>query len=153
LISTGAVYLARRPDLRATLAADPSLVPVFVEEMLRYDGPVQMLLRTTTVPVELHGTVIPAARTVELYWGAANRDERQFREPDEFSLTRPEPMHVAFGNGVHFCLGAALARLEARVAFEELLASSPDYRLVDETLTIKPGWSIRGYRAANVQLV
>jgi cytochrome P450 len=152
LISTGAVYLARHPDLRVTLAADLSLVPAFVEEMLRYDGPVQMLLRTTTAPVELHGTVIPEGRTVELYWGAANRDERQFLGPDDFSLTRPEPMHVAFGSGVHFCLGAALARLDARVAFEELLAIAPLYRLVDEPLTIKPGWSIRGYRAAKVQL-
>ena len=113
----------------------------------------QMLLRTTTVPVEMHGTVIPQGATVELYWGAANRDERQFHAPDEFDLARSEPMHVAFGNGVHFCLGAALARLEARVAFEELLAVSPEYELVDETLTMKPGWSIRGYRAAHTMLV
>ena len=152
LISTGAVFLARHPDLRAQLAADPSLVPAFVEEMLRYDGPVQMLLRTTTTPVELHDTVIPTGSTIELYWGAANRDERQFPDPDEFILSRPDP-HLAFGTGVHFCLGAALARLEARVAFEELLRVSPSYRLVDDAaLTIKPGWSIRGYRAAVAEL-
>jgi cytochrome P450 len=152
LISTGAVYLARHPDLREQLAADRSLVPAFVEEMLRFDGPVQMLLRTTTVPVELHGTLIPAGETVELYWGAANRDGRQFPDPDEFVLSRPDLMHLAFGAGVHFCLGATLARLEARVAFEELLRTWPRYRLVaEDTLSIKPGWSIRGYRSAVVQ--
>lgn len=153
LIATGAVFLARNPDLRARLAADPTLIPLFVEEMLRFDGPVQMLFRTTVVPVELHGVVIPAARPVELYWGAANRDERQFRDPDAFELDRPELVHLAFGHGVHFCLGAHLARLEARVAFEELLAAAPEYRLIeDQPLTIKPGWSIRGYRSALVEL-
>jgi cytochrome P450 len=147
LISTGAVYLARHPELRAQLAADPSLVPAFVEEMLRYDGPVQMLQRTTTVDVPVHDTVIPAGAGVELYWGAANRDERAFERPDEFLLGRQGPPHLAFGSGVHFCLGAHLARLEARVAFDELVRAWPAYRL-DETepLTIKPGWSIRGYR-------
>ena len=153
LIGTGTVYLARNPSLRAQLVADPGRVADFVEELLRYDGPVQMLFRTTVVPVELHGVVIPAGAPVELYWGAANRDERQFNEPDEFVLGRPELQHLAFGHGVHFCLGSHLARLEARVAFEELLAAAPDYRLVDEqALTIKPGWSIRGYRSVLVAL-
>jgi cytochrome P450 len=151
LIGTGTVYLARHPDLRTRLAADPALVADFVEEMLRYDGPVQMLFRTTDVPVEMHGVVIPAGSAVELYWGAANRDERQFRDPDAFVLGRPELQHLGFGHGVHFCLGAHLARLEARVAFEELLAAAPDYRLTDEqSLTIKPGWSIRGYKSVFV---
>ena len=153
LIATGAVVLARTPDLRARLVADLSLIPAFVEEMLRYDGPVQMLFRTTVAPVTLHGVVIPAGAVVELYWGAANRDERQFPDPDTFALGRPELQHLAFGHGVHFCLGAHLARLEARVAFEELLAAAPEYRLVeDQSLTIKPGWSIRGYRSAFVEL-
>ncbi|HUP75189.1 MAG TPA: cytochrome P450 [Acidimicrobiales bacterium] len=153
LIGTGALFLARNPNLRARLVANPSLIADFVEEMLRHDGPVQMLLRTTVVPVELHDVIIPAGAPVELYWGAANRDERQFRDPDVFVLGRPEMQHLGFGHGVHFCLGAHLARLEARVAFEELLAVAPDYRLTsDQSLTIKPGWSIRGYHSVCVAL-
>jgi len=153
LIGTGALFLARNPQVRSRLIADPTLVTDFVEEMLRFDGPVQMLFRTTVVPVELHGVVIPGGSPVELYWGAANRDERQFRDPDAFVLGRPELQHLGFGHGVHFCLGAHLARLEARVAFEELLAAAPDYRLVeDQTLVIKPGWCIRGYRSVRMEL-
>ena len=80
-----------------------------------------------------------------------NRDERQYARPDSFELSRPELQHLAFGHGAHFCLGAHLARLEARVAFEELLSGAPHYRLVtDGPLEIKPGWSIRGYREAHV---
>lgn len=151
LIATGAVFLAQHPELRSRLVADPAAIAAFVEEMLRYDGPVQMLFRTTIAPVELHGCVIPAGASVELYWGAANRDERQFARPDSFELGRPELQHLAFGHGVHFCLGAHLARLEARVAFEELLSGAPHYRLAtDRPLEIKPGWSIRGYREAHV---
>ena len=151
LIATGAVFLAQHPELRSRLVADPVTIAAFVEEMLRYDGPVQMLFRTTIAPVELHGCVIPAGAAVELYWGAANRDERQFARPDSFELGRPELQHLAFGHGVHFCLGAHLARLEARVAFEELLSGAPRYRLVtDGPLEIKLGWSIRGYRKAHV---
>jgi cytochrome P450 len=153
LIGTGAVYLAQNPDLRKQLVADPARMPAFVEEMLRYDGPVQMHFRTTVQPVELHGVPIPTGATVELYWGAANRDERQFPDPDAFVLGRPQLNHLGFGQGVHFCLGAHLARLEARIAFEELLAAAPEYRLVDgEELVIKPGWSIRGYQSAMVAL-
>lgn len=149
LIGTGIVHLARDVDLRARLVADPSLIPAFVEELLRFDGPVHMLYRTTAVPVELHGVVIPAGAVVELYWGAANRDERNFTHPDAFVMGRPEAGHVGFGHGVHFCLGSHLARLEARVAFEELLAAAPTYRMAPgQTLEVKPGWSIRGYRRA-----
>ena len=137
----------------ARLRAEPALVGAFVEELLRLDGPVQMLFRTTRVPVELHGTTIPAGATVELYWGAANRDERQFDDPDALVLGRPELQHLGFGHGVHFCMGAHLARLEARVAFEELLAASGSLALVPERpLEIKPGWSIRGYRTATVRV-
>ena len=153
LIGTGAVFLARNPHLRAQLVGNPALIGDFVEEMLRYDGPVQMLFRTTVDPVQLHDVVIPSGASVELYWGAANRDERQFRDPDTFELGRPELQHLGFGHGVHFCLGAHLARLEARVAFEELLAAAPEYRLVEgQPLTIKPGWSIRGYRSVDIEL-
>jgi cytochrome P450 len=151
LIGTGIAHLAAHPALRAELVADPSRTAAFVEEMLRLDGPVQMLFRTTTEPVTLHGVEIPAGSVVELYWGAANRDERQFADPDAFVLGRPELQHLGFGHGAHFCMGAHLARLEARVAFEELLRRAPAYRLaVAGPLAVKPGWSIRGYREVPV---
>jgi cytochrome P450 len=153
LIATGIVLLAHDPELRGRLVAQPALVPAFIEELLRFDGPVQMLYRATVVPVALHRTTIPAGAVVELYWGAANRDERAFADPDRFVLDRPEAGHVGFGHGVHFCLGAHLARLEARVAFEELLAVAPSYRLAPgQLLERKPGWSIRGYRSAVIEL-
>jgi cytochrome P450 len=151
LIGTGVVFLARHPDVRAQLVDDPSLTAGFVEELLRLDGPVQMLFRTTTRPVSLHGVDIPAGAVVELTWGAANRDERQFRDPDTFVFDRPELQHLGFGHGVHFCMGAHLARLEARVAFEELLLAAPAYELVaEDALEVKPGWSIRGYREVQI---
>jgi cytochrome P450 family 130 len=153
LIATGAAYLARDEELRSGLVADPALVPLFVEEMLRYDGPVQMLYRTATASVTLYETVIPAGATVELYWGAANRDERQFPDPDVVDLSRSELQHLGFGHGVHFCLGAHLARLEATVAFEELLRAAPSFALAQgQELAIKPGWSIRGYSSVIVAL-
>jgi cytochrome P450 len=151
LIGTGIAHLAAHPALRAGLVAEPSRTAAFVEELLRLDGPVQMLFRTTTVSVTLHGVDIPAGSVVELYWGAANRDERQFADPDTFVLDRPELQHLGFGHGVHFCMGAHLARLEARIAFEELLGRAPGYRLTaTDPLAVKPGWSIRGYREVPV---
>jgi cytochrome P450 len=154
LIATGAVLLAGHPELRSHLAQHPESLPSFVEEMLRYNGPTHMLPRSTTEPVTLHGVDIPEDAVIELYWAAGNRDERQFPEPDRFLLDRPERVHLAFGQGPHFCLGAHLARLEAKVAIEELLAASPEYTLVidERDLPLKPGWSVRGFRTAPVRL-
>jgi cytochrome P450 len=85
--------------------------------------------------VALHGRTIPAGALVRLVWGAANRDEREFPDAERFDVARPSPRHLAFGQGLHFCLGANLARLEARVAFEEVLARWPEYALRE-----RPGW-------------
>lgn len=134
LIANGAALLARHPEAQRRLAKDPSLVPDAIEEMLRIDSPAQQLPRRTTREVERHGVTIPAKSEVLLLWGAANRDERQFAEPDRFDVAR-RPRHLAFGHGAHFCLGANLARLEARIAFEALLARFPRYVLAGE-----PGW-------------
>lgn len=117
------------PDQRAQLVADPSLIPAAVEEMVRIESPAQALPRTCMRDVERHGATIPAGSRVMLVWGAANLDEREFAEPEQFDVRRNAPRHLAFGHGVHHCLGAALARLEARVAFEELLAAMPAYEL------------------------
>ena len=110
------------PDVDAKLRADRSLVPAAVEEALRYDAPVQALLRGTRVPVEVAGTQIPADSLVMILFGSANRDTRTFENAAAFRLDRTNNQHLGFGAGIHLCLGAALARLEARVALDELLA-------------------------------
>jgi cytochrome P450 len=132
LIGNGIELLARHPASRAELAADPSLVPGAVEEMLRRASPTHSLPRTAATDTELHDTRIPAGARVMLLWHAANLDEREFPEPETFDIHRNASRHLAFGYGTHFCMGAALARLEARVAFEELLRRVPDYEIAAE---------------------
>ena len=131
LITNGAVLLAQHPEARAELAENPSLIGGAVDEILRYDSPVQGLARTLTRDVTIHGETIPQDAKVLLVYGSANRDEREFADPDRFDIHRRIERSVAFGHGVHYCLGAALARLEGRVAYEELLGRFPDYGLDD----------------------
>src|SRR3954469_1087823 len=128
---TGTLFklLAENPDQRRLLLADPSLIPAAVEEALRLITPLQLTARTTAREVTLHGVTIPKGGRVVLVPGAANRDERQFPDPDRFDVTRPRGRHLGFGEGVHGCLGAPLARLEARVALEEALPVLGDYDL------------------------
>lgn len=122
LLSNVLNVLAGRPDLWERLRSDSSAIGAAVEEGLRYESPVQMLFRTAVRDVELHGSAIPAGSRVAVAYAAANRDPREFAEPDEFRLDRGLGQHVAFGYGIHYCLGAPLARLEARVALERLTA-------------------------------
>jgi len=149
LIANGAVALAQHPDQRRLLAEDPSRIPAAVEEMLRYESPAQALPRRATRQVTLHGVTIPADAEVMLVWGAANRDEREFEGPERFDIARPIRRHLGFGQGIHFCLGAHLARLEARVAFEELLARIPDYRLAAEPRWVTSAWA-RAYQGVPI---
>ena len=121
LISNGALALFQHPHALDRLRRDPSLIPAAIEEMLRYDAPVQSLWRVTTKNVELDGKTIPHGAQVIVSYGAANRDERHFRDADKFLIDRHPTDHVAFGAGIHFCLGAPLARLEARIAWELVL--------------------------------
>ena len=121
--------LAENPDQRALLQRDPSLIPAAVEETLRCSPPLQLTARTTAREVTLHGVTIPAGGRVVLVLGAANRDERQFPDPDKFDVTRGRFRHMGFGEGVHGCLGAPLARLEATTAAEEALPLLGDYAL------------------------
>jgi cytochrome P450 len=111
------------------LLQDPSLIPDAVEEALRYATPLQVVGRTTSREVTLHGVTIPAGKRVFLVYGAANRDERQFPDPDRFDVKRGRIRHLAFGEGLHGCLGAHLARLEARAAAEEALPVLGDYTI------------------------
>jgi cytochrome P450 len=101
-----------------------------VEEVLRYDAPLQNLARVSTQSVELHSETIPSGARVVLLWGAAGRDERQFEEPDHFDVTRRPKRHLAFGEGIHFCLGAPLARAETQVMLEVILKEMPEYEIV-----------------------
>jgi cytochrome P450 len=122
LISNFMTVLFEHPDVEQRLRAEPNLIPAAVEEALRFDGPVQGLFRATREPARLRGTLLPANARVLVLFGSANRDGRQFSDPDRFVVERDPRDHVAFGAGIHLCLGAALARLEARVALETLLA-------------------------------
>ncbi len=145
LIGNLVVALAWYPDQRAELAADPSLVAHAVEEGLRWDGPSHYQGRWVERDVELHGVTIPADSRVVLLTGAAGHDDRVFEEPELFDIRRDIPRNLAFGWGIHLCLGQALARLETRVAIEELLAVAPDYALVDSGVARAPSGQVRGH--------
>ena len=120
LLGNALLALTANPDQLARVEREPRLVPALVEEALRYDPPAQALYRETTREVEIAGTKLPAGAIVVPLLASANRDEDAFPHAERFDVDRDRPNHVAFGLGVHFCLGAALARLEARVALEEL---------------------------------
>jgi cytochrome P450 len=132
LIPNGVIALTWYPDQRRELAADLGLMPNAVEEMLRWDPPSHYQGRWTTRDIEMHGTVIPEGQRVILITGAAVHDERKYPDPELFDIHRDIDRHVSFGFGRHLCLGAALARLETRIAFEELLKRIPDFTF-DET--------------------
>jgi len=127
LIGWTGVTLAEHPDQRAELAGDRSLIPNAVEELLRYQAPSPVNGRWTTAAVELHGTEVPAGSKILLLTGSAGRDDRVFPDADRFDIHRQLDQHVTFGYGIHFCLGAALARLEGRIALEETLARYPEW--------------------------
>lgn len=152
LISNAAALLAAHPDQRRALARDQSGIGLAVEEFLRFDSPVQALGRQVTREVVLHGERLEEGERVVLLFGAANRDERVFSDPWAFNVTRVAGQHLAFGHGIHFCLGASLARLEARVMFEELLGRFPEYDIDVERAERLHAGSIRGFTRLPIQL-
>jgi cytochrome P450 len=144
-IPNGAVALHRFPGERTKLLADPALVRNAVEEILRFDPPSQLQGRTSTREVEIHGRTIPAGARVMLLTGAAVRDERRFGNPDVFDAARDTDVTaIYFGYGIHRCLGMHLARLEIRVAFEELLARFPNFQVFPERSGRKVLSNVRG---------
>ncbi len=153
LISGGVEALARHPDQRARLVEDRTLVPTGVEEILRWVTPIQAFGRTAAVDVELADVVVEAGEFVVMLYAGANRDELIFGPTaDRFVVTRPSlPTHLAFGFGEHACIGASLARLEARIFFEELLARFPAFELSGEP-TYTPSTLVRGARTMPVVL-
>jgi cytochrome P450 len=138
LISNAVWRLLERPAAWARLVGDPGLAERVIEESLRYDPPVLGLFRNTTRDVRLHGERIPAGTKVMLHYAAANRDPRAFEDPDTFDFDRDRRRHLAFGLGVHFCLGAQLARLEATTALATLARRCPDLELLDAGERIAP---------------
>jgi cytochrome P450 len=130
LIGNGTVALLLHPDQRDAIVADPALIPHAIEEILRWDAPVpHSTFRYATQDVALGGTVIPAFAQVLISLAAANRDPARYDEPDTFDVARADTSHLAFGHGIHHCLGARLARLEAGIAFSTLLSRFPAMRL------------------------
>ena len=117
------------PAERASIAADSSLLATAVDEMMRWDSPVQGLSRVTTEPIALHGAIIPEGARVHMLFASANRDAAVFEDPDRFDITRTPNPHLGFGFGIHHCLGASLARTELRVGLDEFLTRFPDYRV------------------------
>lgn len=144
LIGNGVLALLAHPAELAKVQENPALLPNMVEEILRHSGPVQTLSRQTTRAVELSGTAIPAGAVLLPLYASANRDERKFPDPDRFDITRNAEGHLGFGYGIHFCLGAPLARLEARVVFEELLFHCPPFSRTDAPVVRGEGVMIHG---------
>lgn len=152
MLGNAAVLLGRHPEQRALVVREPQRIADVVEETVRFDNSTQMLARTATRDVTLHGRTIPAQSRVVLLIGAGNRDERAIDRPDEFDVTRTQQPHLAFGYGMHVCLGASLARLEGRVALEEFLPSAPRYRIDEAGLVRVHSPNVRGYAHVPIEL-
>lgn len=151
LLGNAIYWLAQNPDQRRLVRSDPALIPNWVEETLRYDGSTQALARTVTCDVEMHGQTIRAGDRLVLLVGSANRDERVFPDADRFDIRRDTTEMVAFGYGIHFCLGASLARLEGRVALEEVLARFPDYEIDTTRMRRIHSVNVRGFAALPIE--
>lgn len=151
LLSHAIYLLAVHRDQRELLRADRSLIPHAVEEIVRYEAPIQIMARTALCDVEIDGTTIPADDRVVLLYGSANRDERRFEDPDRFDVTRPKLRHLGFGEGIHHCLGAPLARLEGRILIEQLLDDYPDWELTGPIVR-PPSHNARGISSLPVRL-
>jgi cytochrome P450 len=150
LLGWASVLLDRHPDQRAELAADPALVPNAIEELLRYEPPSPVQGRWLTRPTTLHGTTIPADSKVLLLTGAAGRDDRKYPDAERFDVRRSFDHHVSFGYGIHFCLGAALARLEGRVGLEETLAAHPTWEVDHDRCVRLHTSTVRGWTSVPV---
>jgi cytochrome P450 len=146
LLGWAGLLLARHPGQQAELAADPSLIPNAVEELLRYESPSPVQGRWLTETVEIHGRVLPAGSKVLLLTGSAGRDDRAYPDADHFDIHRQFKLHVAFGYGIHFCLGAALARMEGKVALEETLKRFPRWSVDLEHAVPLHTSTVRGYQ-------
>jgi cytochrome P450 len=146
LLGNGMLALLRHPDQMERLRAQPELIPNAVEEMLRYDSPTQLGNRVTDSPVEIAGTVIPEGSSVVALVGAAHRDPRRFPDPDRFDVGRGDAPVLSFSSGIHYCLGASLARMEAQIAFSTLLRRFPGLHCPGgaDAVVFRPRLTLRG---------
>jgi cytochrome P450 len=144
LLANAVVCFAEHPEQRTRLDVEPGLLPTAIEEVLRYRSPVQAVFRATTRRVHVGDTVIPADRLVLALIGSANRDPAVFADPGRFDIGRAPNPHVAFGHGIHFCIGAPLSRLEARVALPILLARTPGLSLISSTWEPRAAFNVHG---------
>jgi cytochrome P450 len=150
LISWSGKVLAEHPDQRRQLVADPSLIPNAIEEILRYEPPAPHIARYVTRDVEHHGRTVPAGSAIVFLVGAANRDERRYPDGERFDIHRKVAQHLSFGYGIHFCLGAALARLEGRVALEEVLKRFPEWDVDWPNAKLASTSTVRGWETLPV---
>ena len=146
---TGKV-LAEHPDQRQQLALDPSLIANAIEEILRFEPPAPHVARSVSRDVAHHGQTVPEGSVMIFLVGSANRDDRRYSDGDRFDIHRNVGQHLAFGFGAHFCLGAALARLEGRVALEEVLKRFPEWELDREHAVLSPTSTVRGWETLPV---
>ena len=142
--------LGDHPDQRRTLVEDRSLIPNAIEETLRFQPTGLHLARYVARDVDYYGTTVPAGSAMLLLVGSANRDERRYADPDRFDVRRDIGQHLTFGYGLHFCLGAALARLEGRVALDEVLNRFPDWEVDEEHVTVSSTSTVRGFETMPV---
>jgi cytochrome P450 len=153
LLGNCLLAMQRFPRERAKVIADPARIPDAVEEILRYEGSTQVMARTLTREVALHGRKMPRGDKVLLLLGSGNRDERVWDDPDAYDIDRSWPTHhLAFGHGIHVCLGAALARLEMRVGLEEFLGRHPGYEIDERALERVHSGNVRGYSRMPIRL-
>ncbi len=152
LIGNGLLALLRNPQQLAALYAKPELVENAIEELLRFDSPVQIAPRVPLEPIEIEGSLIERELVIALVLGSANRDPRRYERPDELDITRPDPKPLSFGGGAHYCVGAALARIEARHAFSALLAATRGIELATDRVSWKASLGLRGLEALPVTL-
>jgi len=150
LIGNGVLAFLRHPDQLQKLGDDPALADSAVEEVMRYDNAVQIVYRSAIEEVELGGKRIGPGQLVNMILGAADRDPEHFSKPDQFDITRDEGKHVGFGLGIHFCIGAPLARLEVQMAFTTLLRRFPNLRLDMEALEWHEHPTFRGVKSLPV---
>ncbi|HLB49024.1 MAG TPA: cytochrome P450 [Anaerolineales bacterium] len=150
LIGNGVLALLRHPDQLQKLRADPALAAATVEEVMRYDNPVQIVYRSAAEDVEMGGKRIARGQLVNMILGAANRDPDHFSDPDRFDITRDQGRNVGFGLGIHFCIGAPLARLEGQIAFTTLLRRFPNLQLAADALDWQEHPTFRGVKSLPV---
>jgi cytochrome P450 len=152
LLGNAVYWLSRNPAERKKVEANPELAPRWVEETLRYDASSQMVARTVTRDIELHDKTLREGDRVALFIGSANRDERAFPDADRYDVEREAGQTLAFGHGVHYCLGASLARLEGRICLEQLIKRMPRFELHDAKLTRMHSSNVRGFSSMPLSL-